>query len=158
MKLIYIAGPYRGANAWEVEQNIRRAEQIGFEVASAGAIPLIPHTMYRFWDGTLDDSFWLACGIELLERCGAMVCCPGWGASRGTLAERDRALAIEIPIFHFDGIGDELPSLRTWLTTFTIQQLFFDDVQSPPGPGKTVSLSTTIKANASMMRKAKQDQ
>lgn len=30
MKKIYIAGPYRGSNAWDVEQNIRMAEELGF--------------------------------------------------------------------------------------------------------------------------------
>lgn len=28
MKLLYIAGPFRGANSWEMEQNIRRAEEV----------------------------------------------------------------------------------------------------------------------------------
>lgn len=150
MKLIYIAGPYRGPSAWDVEQNIRRAEQIGFEVASAGAIPLIPHTMYRFWDGTLDDSFWLACGIELLERCDAIVLCPGWTGSKGTMAERDHASVIGIPAFEYVGI--EPVHLRSWIDSL----MSAEQEQPAPVDGKQVSLSTSIKANASMMRKAKQ--
>lgn len=153
MKLIYIAGPYRGANAWEVEQNIRRAEEIGFEVASAGAIPLIPHTMYRFWDGTLDDRFWLACGIKLLEQCDAIVLCPGWTGSKGSMAERDHASVIGIPDFEYVGTEPMHLDLGRWIGSLMSAE------QGRPAPvaGKQVSLSTSIKANASMIRKAKRD-
>lgn len=33
MKTVYVAGKYRGANAWEIEQNIRAAEEAGLEIA-----------------------------------------------------------------------------------------------------------------------------
>lgn len=28
MKVIYVAGPFRAPNSWEIEQNIRRAEAL----------------------------------------------------------------------------------------------------------------------------------
>lgn len=90
-ELVYVAGPYRGINAWDVEKNIRVAEEVGMAVARTGAIPLIPHTMYRYWDGTLSDEFWLKCGLRLLEPCKAIVLCPGWKKSSGTLGERRRS-------------------------------------------------------------------
>lgn len=111
--IVYIAGPFRGANAWDVECNIRRAEITGLSVAEQGAIPLIPHTMYRFWDGTLDDSFWLACGIELLRKCDAVMLCPGWRRSKGTLAERAEAERLKLPIFDSADGGHSL--LYAWM-------------------------------------------
>jgi len=33
MKVIYVAGPYRAANAWLVEQNVRNAEIAGYEIS-----------------------------------------------------------------------------------------------------------------------------
>lgn len=98
MKLVYVAGPFRGANAWEVELNIRMAERVGMCVAESGDIPVIPHTMYRFWDGTLNDDFWLACGIRLLDQCDALVLCPGWEKSKGTLAEKAHAEKMGLPV------------------------------------------------------------
>jgi hypothetical protein len=98
-ELVYIAGPYRGDNAWEVEQNIRVAEEVGMAVAKMGVIPLIPHTMYRYWDGTLTDEFWLGCGLRLLESCKAITLCPNWEKSSGTLGERKRAKELGLDLF-----------------------------------------------------------
>lgn len=97
--LVYIAGPYRGINAWEVELNIRVAEKAGMAVAKTGAIPLIPHTMYRYWDGTLSDEFWLGCGLRLLEACKAIVLCPNWKKSSGTLGELERSRELGLNCF-----------------------------------------------------------
>ena len=96
--LIYIAGPYRGKNAWQVEQNIRRAEEAGFMLAGLGAIPVIPHTMYRFWDGTLDDDFWLNATMEIMRRCDVVFMLRGWSNSKGAAAEMMEAERIGIPI------------------------------------------------------------
>ena len=40
MKVIYIAGKYRGPTPWAVEQNIRAAEDVGARVIAAGHITL----------------------------------------------------------------------------------------------------------------------
>lgn len=103
-ELVYIAGPFRGANTWEVEKNIRVAEEVGMAVAKTGAIPLIPHTMYRYWDGTLSDEFWLKCGLRLLEVCKAITLCPGWEKSSGTLGERNRAKELSLNSFYAKAI------------------------------------------------------
>ena len=109
MKLVYIAGPFRGDDSWEVENNIRVAETTGMAVAQLDAIPVIPHTMYRFWDGTLPDRFWLECGIRILERCDAIMMCKGWQYSSGSKAEMKFAKENSIPVF-FD-----LEVLEEWI-------------------------------------------
>ncbi len=40
MKIIFISGPYRGANTWEVEQNVRRAEALALEVWRLGHVAI----------------------------------------------------------------------------------------------------------------------
>ncbi len=67
MRLVYIVGPYRAATAWEVEQNIRRAEEVGLEIARMGAMPVVPHTLTRFYGGECPEDFWLL-GTFMLMR------------------------------------------------------------------------------------------
>lgn len=109
--VIYIAGPFRGANAWEVEQNIRRAEELAFEVARLGAMPLCPHTNMRFSDRTLTAQFWLDGTMELMRRCDAVVFTKDWERSAGARGERAEAGRLGLPCFF------RLASLATALST-----------------------------------------
>lgn len=109
MKVVYVAGPFRGPSAWAVEQNIRRAEELGFEVALRGAMPSIPHTNTRFFDGTLTAEFWLAGTMELLRRCDALVTTDDWQRSTGARGEVAEAHRLRIPVFHTIG------ELAQWL-------------------------------------------
>ena len=100
MKIVFIAGPYRGVDAWEVAENIRRAERVGFVVASvAGVMPLIPHANTAHFDGTMTDEFWLAGTQELLRRCDAIVMVDGWQSSSGSIAELAQARADGMAVF-----------------------------------------------------------
>lgn len=100
MKTVFVAGAYRARTAWGVERNIRKAEQLAFLVAEWGAVPLCPHSMYRYFDKTLSDAFWLEATTELLLRCDAVMLCKEWEQSSGTLAEYARARNEGIPVFH----------------------------------------------------------
>lgn len=121
MRVVYIAGPFRAPNAWLVEQNIRRAEEMGFVVSGMGAAVIIPHTNTRFFNGTLTDEHWLAAGLELLRRCDAVMCCKGWECSSGTRAEMAEATRLGMPVFTgLTGLAD----LRRWL-----------DAPQPPAAG-----------------------
>lgn len=70
---IYIAGPFRGETPWDIECNIRRAEDLGLRVARMGAVPVVPHSMYRYYQGSLPDAFWIEATLSLLHTCQAMV-------------------------------------------------------------------------------------
>jgi Domain of unknown function (DUF4406) len=100
MKHIYIAGQYRGPSAWVVERHVREAEQLALVVASIGAVAICPHTMSRYFEGTLSDSYWLAASMSMLERCDAVLTVPLWGLSAGARAEVKRATKLPIPVFH----------------------------------------------------------
>ncbi len=110
MKVIYIAGPFRAPNAWEVEKNVRRAEELAFEVDSlGGCIALCPHTNTRFFNGTLSDEFWLEGTKELLRRSDAVMFLDDWTRSSGSKAELVLARSLTMPCF------SDLRSLRSWL-------------------------------------------
>lgn len=101
MPLIYVAGPFRAETAWGIEQNIRVAESVGLKVARLGAVPVIPHSMYRFFQGTMPDDFWLNACLQLLRKCHAIVTVTNGQRSSGTLIELDAAKTkLHIPIFH----------------------------------------------------------
>ena len=99
MKLVYVAGPFRGPNAWEIEQNIRRAEALALEVWRAGFACVCPHTNTRFFQGAAEDSVWLDGDLLILERCDAVLLTPDWQRSSGARAEVDHAKLKGIPVY-----------------------------------------------------------
>ncbi len=102
MKLVYVAGKYRGDTGWQVEQNIREAEALGFKLASEyGVVPVIPHTMYRHFDGEMSDEFWLEGTLEVMRRCDAVVMHPNWKDSAGARGEYEEAVNLGMPVFEW---------------------------------------------------------
>jgi hypothetical protein len=97
MKVIYIAGPFRAPTAWGIEQNVRRAEEVGLIVARAGAMPLIPHTNTRFFHGECTEQFWVDGTLELLRRCDGAIFIPGWEESSGARGEYRLAGELSLP-------------------------------------------------------------
>ncbi len=111
MKMIYVAGPFRGADHWEIEENIRRAERLALEVWRAGAACICPHANTRFFQGAASDDIWLEGDLEILRRCDAILLTPDWERSLGASKERDRAIHLHLPVFY------ELWQLKDWLKT-----------------------------------------
>jgi hypothetical protein len=100
MKVVYIAGPFTGKTAWDVECNVREAEKIALQVAKAGAMPLCPHTNSRFFYGQCTADFWYDGTLELLKRCDAIVMLPNWQASKGSLMEHTYAKEHGMQVFY----------------------------------------------------------
>ena len=100
MKVAYVAGPYRAENNWLLEQNVRAAEEMGLKLATRGLASIVPHTMSRYFHGTLTETYWLAATQELVKRCDIMLVLPGWENSSGTLAEIALAKTIQMPVFY----------------------------------------------------------
>jgi hypothetical protein len=109
VKLIYLAGPYRGDNAWEIAENIHRAERLALEVWRLGAACLCPHANTAHFQGAADDHVWLDGDLEMLARCDAVLMTPDWERSSGARAEHAAAVARNQPIFY------TLLELATWL-------------------------------------------
>jgi hypothetical protein len=103
MKLVYVAGPYRAKTAWEVEQNVRRAEEWCLKIAHYGHAPVCVHTMYRFFHKLKDDQFWIDATLALLQRCDAAIFIDGWKDSEGSLGENKEAHRLKLKIWEWPG-------------------------------------------------------
>ncbi len=109
MKVIYVAGPFRAATPWLVEQNIRVAEELALEVWKMGHPAICPHTNARFFSGEASDETWLEGDLAILKRCDAVIFGNGWESSSGSLAELNFAQEHSLPCFF------NLSNLYEWL-------------------------------------------
>lgn len=116
MKVIYVAGPFRGPNAWEIECNIRRAETLALEIWRLGAVALCPHTNTRFFQGAAPDNVWLDGDLELLCRCDAIALVDGWENSSGARKEVKLARELNIPVFK--PFSSQLVEISLWISRF----------------------------------------
>jgi len=99
MKVIYIAGPYRGPTNWAIEQNIRRAEELALEVWKLGHAAICPHANTRFFQGELPDENWLDGDLEIMRRCDAVLLTEDWEKSFGAREEFIHAIEIGVRVF-----------------------------------------------------------
>lgn len=115
MKVIYIAGKFRGPNSWEIECNIRKAETLALQVWKAGAAALCPHANTRFFQGAAPDLVWLEGDLEMLSRCDGMVLVDNWRESEGAKAEVAHAHRLKIPVF------EDIHELLAWFKAQEIE-------------------------------------
>lgn len=115
MKLLYIAGPFRAATPWGIEQNVRRAEAVASTLWGLGAAVICPHANVRFM-GTVPEEKVLAGCLEIVRRVDALVLLPDWRASSGARAEKALAEELGKPIFHW-GPGVTVQGLWKFLAT-----------------------------------------
>ncbi len=98
-RVVYIAGPFRARTSWEVEQRVRKAEEMSVLLWQAGVINLCPHTMGRFTNGSFDENI-LAGMLELASRCDGIVMLPNWFNSVGSQAEHALMEKLDKKIFY----------------------------------------------------------
>lgn len=110
MKLVYVAGPFRGPDHWAIWQNINRAAALALEVWRAGAACICPHANTFPFQNAAPDDVWLEGDLVMLGRCDAILMTPDWQRSSGARAEKAFADARGIPIFY------DIDSLKAWLT------------------------------------------
>lgn len=130
MKFVYIIGPFTAPTSWEVEQNVRAAEELALEVAKLGAFPVCPHTNTRFFHGQCDAGFWYDGTMELLKRTADAVILVDQGNftdSEGSEREIKFCQAQGIPVFH------RLGALAEWLpNTEALEEAVADDSGREP--------------------------
>lgn len=100
MKVVYVAGPFRGPDHWAIAQNIRRAEVLALEVWRLGAAAICPHANTAHFQNAAPDELWLEGDLEMLRRCDAIIMTPDWNRSSGATAEHAEATRCSIPIFY----------------------------------------------------------
>ena len=105
MKCIYCAGPYSAPDVISVLDNIREGMRISTEVFLAGYAPFSPwldlHYTLMIRAGeklTIDDYY--AYSIAWLKKSDAVLMTGNWKASKGSIAERDIAINLDLPIFY----------------------------------------------------------
>lgn len=131
IKVVFISGPFRGDNGWEVEKNIRKAEELSFEVwklAERGAkvAVICSHTNTRYFDGTMDDQVWIDGTQALLLKSDAMLLVPGYENSEGTLGEIEFCKERGIPYFK------TVAELENWLIWCAWTELEKEDEEEEP--------------------------
>ncbi|KAA0888728.1 DUF1937 family protein [Oryzomonas rubra] len=113
-QIVYVAGPYTAPTREGIQANIDKAEAIGKMLLLQGDTPLIPHRITGHWDA--DPRFsgmtardWMndVC-LPLLDRCDAIIMCPGWINSPGSLQEHQHAVVTGKLIMYFE---DDMPAL-----------------------------------------------
>lgn len=118
MIVAFISGPFRAPTAWDVEQNIRRAEEFALRVWRRGAAALCPHTNTRFFQGSAPDDVWLEGDLEMLRRCDCVLVLSESEDSSGTAGEVALALHLGIEVIQSADLltDDELGECLSWIT------------------------------------------
>lgn len=100
IKVIYIAGPYKGIGRDETERNIELARIKAVQVWKMGFAAFCPHLNTRGFEkeGIPDDMFYMG-DIEILKKCDAVLMIGDWKGSRGAFAEYTAAKALGIMVF-----------------------------------------------------------
>lgn len=119
MRVIYVAGPFRGPTPWAIVENVRRAERWALEIANAGHMPLCPHTNTQNFHGLHPDQFMIDGTAELLRRCDGAIFIPGWTASAGSRGEFEICKERKIPACDLDGLNDPERALARWLERYS---------------------------------------
>lgn len=109
MKVIYVAGPFRGAHHWEIAENIRNAERLALAVWRLGAAAICPHANTAHFQNAAPDAVWLTGDLEILKRCDGVIVTSDWERSTGARAEVRYADSHDIPVFFSE------KSLAAWL-------------------------------------------
>jgi hypothetical protein len=123
MKLVYLAGPYRGKSKfkplnWLQRQiNIHNARQATKKLWKLGYAVLCPHLNTCNFDGLCPDQVFLDGTMEMMRRCDLVVLLPTWNKSSGAKAEIKEARRLNIPIYEL--VVDSLFSDEDyWLREF----------------------------------------
>jgi len=103
--VIYVAGRYRGENAYEIHENILHAERASLDLWKEGYVPITPHKLTEHFQGVLPDEVWLNGCLELLKRCDAIFLLRGWQQSKGSVAEYELAKELGLEVIFEPGVN-----------------------------------------------------
>jgi hypothetical protein len=100
--LVYVAGPFSAPTREGVEANIRKAVDLGVEVARLGAWPVMPHanTADPRFEHVRPYQFWIDGTLALLKGCDALITVDGWEKSSGARGEVAWMQDHSRPVFH----------------------------------------------------------
>lgn len=102
MKIVYIAGPYNGADYLEIDDHINDARFAAALLANHGVGYFCPHLNSAHFEAItpkVPETFWKALDLKLLEACDGIYLLTRWQTSRGARAELDRAEELGLRVF-----------------------------------------------------------
>ena len=102
MKIIYIAGRYRGKSENEVFNNIIHARDAAVRLWHEGWAVICPHTNTMFMGSKLGEPMFLAGDLEIVKRCDAIFMLRGWEQSIGAKVELEVAIEKGLEIYYED--------------------------------------------------------
>lgn len=102
MKVIYVAGAYRGGSMNKTFQNIMKARDVAQRLWYQGWAVICPHTNSFFMDESNEGSpeIFLPGDLEILSRCDAIYMLKGWRDSEGATGELDLAQKLGLDIYY----------------------------------------------------------
>ncbi len=114
---IYVAGPYTGSTSVEIEENVRRAMEVGLKIWKKGHFPYIPHLTHwpdilsRDLEIEMDWEDYMNWHAPWVDHCDALFLL---AESKGALIEYNRAKEEGKKVFHS---LEEIPTVQraqTW--------------------------------------------
>ena len=100
MKLIYVAGKYRGKGESEVFDNIVHARSVAIKLWQRGWAVICPHTNSIFMGSRISDDDYIKGDLEIVSRCDAIYMLSGWQKSVGAKEELVKAIALALEIYY----------------------------------------------------------
>ena len=102
---IYVAGPLSASDPIGYLENVRRMVRVSVNLLNRGFVPFCPGIDLQYFltrpeDVTISMKAIKHYSLKWLEVCDAVVLCPGWKTSKGTLAEIKLAEELSIPVFY----------------------------------------------------------
>ena len=104
MKVIYIAGKYRG----DIDANIAIARKVAIELWEMGHAVFCPHlnTQHFEVDCCVPEDAYIQGDLEILKRCDGVVMLPGWRESKGATQEYYAALRAGLPVWFYPSVPE----------------------------------------------------
>ncbi len=102
MRVIYVAGPYRGKDEFAVWENVQKARKAAIELWKRGWAVICPHANtahFEHFGRGLPDTTWLEGDLEIVSRCDAIFLVEGWEKSRGAAAEKVAAETLNLEVY-----------------------------------------------------------
>ena len=88
---IFVIGSYSGDDRKTIEDNIQKAVKAGKALLKKGHLPLVPQSMFAYWEDEVDmDRIMKAC-FRWIEECDAVLVLNVGRRGGGTWSARDAA-------------------------------------------------------------------
>jgi len=100
MKLIYVAGKYRGKTEAEIFDNIIHARNAAYRLWEKGYAVICPHLNSAFMGNPAIDDHFIKGDLEILSRCDAIYMLRNWLDSDGARREFERASQLGEEIYY----------------------------------------------------------